>query len=140
MDERFVIRAKLGSETAFERAYGPEGDWVRLFEQGQQFCVAVFAEHKAPWQAYDLRNDIRSRWPKRLPHVQFASIRPDPSLAARVRAIVPTETRTTVILCEREAEKARAVRLREALPTRVLMRFVLLRRHRIRQRSRRERY
>ena len=54
-------------------------------------------------------NDIRSRWPKRLPHVQFASIRPDPSLAARVRAIVPTETRTTVILCEREAEKARNV-------------------------------
>ena len=54
-------------------------------------------------------NDIRTRWPKRLAHVQFATIRPDPSLAARVRAIVPTETRTTVILCEREAEKARNV-------------------------------
>jgi GntR family transcriptional regulator len=54
-------------------------------------------------------NDIRARWPKRLSQVQFASIRPDGSLAAQVRAIVPTETRTTVILCEREAEKARNI-------------------------------
>jgi GntR family transcriptional regulator len=54
-------------------------------------------------------NDIRARWPRRLAQVQFASIHPDPSLAAQVRAIVPTETRTTVILCEREAEKARNV-------------------------------
>ena len=54
-------------------------------------------------------NDIRARWPKRLAKVQFASIHPDPSLAAQVRAIVPTETRTTVILCEREAEKARNI-------------------------------
>ena len=54
-------------------------------------------------------NDIRARWPKRLSQVQFASIHPDPTLAAQVRAIVPTETRTTVILCEREAEKARNV-------------------------------
>jgi GntR family transcriptional regulator len=54
-------------------------------------------------------NDIRARWPRRLGQVQFASIHPDPSLAAQVRAIVPTETRTTVILCEREAEKARNV-------------------------------
>lgn len=54
-------------------------------------------------------NDIRSRWPKRLAHVQFASIRPDPTLAAQVRAIVPTESRTTIILCEREAEKARNI-------------------------------
>jgi GntR family transcriptional regulator len=54
-------------------------------------------------------NDIRARWPMRLASVQFASIHPDPSLAAQVRAIVPTETRTTVILCEREAEKARNV-------------------------------
>lgn len=54
-------------------------------------------------------NDIRARWPKRLLQVQFASIRPDPSLAGQVRGIVPTETRTTVILCEREAEKARNI-------------------------------
>lgn len=54
-------------------------------------------------------NDIRARWPKRLGQVQFASIHPDPSLAAQVRAIVPTETRTTVILCEREADKARNI-------------------------------
>ena len=54
-------------------------------------------------------NDIRARWPKRLSEVRFASIHPDPALAAQVRAIVPTETRTTVILCEREAEKARNV-------------------------------
>ncbi len=54
-------------------------------------------------------NDIRARWPRRLAEVQFASIRPDPALAAQVRAIVPTETRTMVILCEREAEKARNV-------------------------------
>jgi DNA-binding transcriptional regulator YhcF (GntR family) len=54
-------------------------------------------------------NDIRARWPKRLAQVRFASIHPDPSLAAQVRAIVPTETRTTVILCEREAEKARNI-------------------------------
>jgi GntR family transcriptional regulator len=54
-------------------------------------------------------NDIRARWPRRLAQVQFASIHPDPSLAAQVRSIVPTETRTTVILCEREAEKARNI-------------------------------
>jgi GntR family transcriptional regulator len=54
-------------------------------------------------------NDVRARWPKRLSQVQFASIYPDPSLAAQVRAIVPTEARTTVILCEREAEKARNI-------------------------------
>lgn len=54
-------------------------------------------------------NDIRARWPRRLAEVQFASIRPDPALEAQVRAIVPGETRTTVILCEREAEKARNV-------------------------------
>ena len=54
-------------------------------------------------------NDIRARWPRRLAQVHFASIRPDASLAAQVRAIVPTETRTTVILCEREAEKARNI-------------------------------
>lgn len=54
-------------------------------------------------------NDIRARWPKRLAQVQFASIRPDPALASRVRGIVPTEARTTVILCEREAEKARNI-------------------------------
>lgn len=54
-------------------------------------------------------NDIRARWPKRLGQVQFASIHPDPSLSAQVRALVPTETRTTVILCEREADKARNI-------------------------------
>jgi hypothetical protein len=54
-------------------------------------------------------NDIRARWPKRLAQVQFASIRPDPALAGRVRGIVPTEVRTTVILCGREAEKARNI-------------------------------
>ena len=64
-------------------------------------------------------NDIRARWPKRLAQVQFASIRPDPALAARVRGIVPTESRTTVILCEREAEKARniAADLASVLPS-----------------------
>lgn len=54
-------------------------------------------------------NDIRMRWPKRLAQVQFAGIHPDPGLAARVRAVAPSESRTTVILCEREAEKARQV-------------------------------
>jgi GntR family transcriptional regulator len=64
-------------------------------------------------------NDIRARWPKRLAQVQFASIRPDPSLAGRVRGIVPMEVRTTVILCEREAEKARniAADLASVLPS-----------------------
>ena len=54
-------------------------------------------------------NDVRARWPKRLSQVQFASIHPDPSLPAQVRALVPTESRTTVVLCEREAEKARNI-------------------------------
>ena len=54
-------------------------------------------------------NDIRARWPKRLAQVQFAGIHPDPALPVRVRAVAPTESRTTVILCEREAEKARHV-------------------------------
>jgi GntR family transcriptional regulator len=54
-------------------------------------------------------NDIRSRWPKRLAQVQFASIHPDPALATRVRAIDHAEARTAVILCEREAEMARKV-------------------------------
>jgi heme-degrading monooxygenase HmoA len=30
-------RVRSGSEAAFEQAYGREGDWVRLFEQGQGY-------------------------------------------------------------------------------------------------------
>jgi GntR family transcriptional regulator len=54
-------------------------------------------------------NDIRARWPRRLAQVHFASIRPDPALAARIRAIAPEESRTTVILCERDVDSARNV-------------------------------
>jgi hypothetical protein len=53
-------------------------------------------------------NDIRTRWPRRLAQVQFASINPDPSLAARINALVHGEARATLILCERDAEKARS--------------------------------
>jgi GntR family transcriptional regulator len=53
-------------------------------------------------------NDIRTRWPRRLAQVQFASIYPDPSLAARINALVHGEARATLILCERDAEKARS--------------------------------
>jgi DNA-binding transcriptional regulator YhcF (GntR family) len=64
-------------------------------------------------------NDIRTRWPRRLAQVQFTSIHPDPSLAARIRALVPAEARTTLILCERDAEKARhaAADLAAVLPS-----------------------
>jgi len=30
-------RVRAGSEAAFEQAYGREGEWVRLFEQGQGY-------------------------------------------------------------------------------------------------------
>jgi GntR family transcriptional regulator len=53
-------------------------------------------------------NDIRTRWPRRLAQVLFASIYPDPSLAARINALVHGEARATLILCERDAEKARS--------------------------------
>lgn len=64
-------------------------------------------------------NDIRTRWPRRLAQVQFASIHPDPSLAARINALVRGEARTTLILCERDAEKARnaAADLAAVLPS-----------------------
>jgi DNA-binding transcriptional regulator YhcF (GntR family) len=64
-------------------------------------------------------NDIRTRWPRRLGQVQFTSIHPDPSLAARIRALVPSDTRATLILCERDAEKARnaAADLAAVLPS-----------------------
>jgi DNA-binding transcriptional regulator YhcF (GntR family) len=64
-------------------------------------------------------NDIRTRWPRRLGQVQFSSIHPDPSLAARIRALVPTDARATLILCERDAEKARnaAADLAAVLPS-----------------------
>jgi GntR family transcriptional regulator len=64
-------------------------------------------------------NDIRTRWPRRLGQVQFTSIHPDPSLAARIRALVPADTRATLILCERDAEKARnaAADLASVLPS-----------------------
>jgi hypothetical protein len=64
-------------------------------------------------------NDIRTRWPRRLGQVQFTSIHPDPSLAARIRALVPPDTRATLILCERDAEKARnaAADLAAVLPS-----------------------
>jgi GntR family transcriptional regulator len=64
-------------------------------------------------------NDIRARWPRRLGQVQFTSIHPDPSLAARIRALVPAETRAMLILCERDAEKARnaAADLAAVLPS-----------------------
>jgi DNA-binding transcriptional regulator YhcF (GntR family) len=64
-------------------------------------------------------NDIRTRWPRRLGQVQFTSIHPDPSLAARIRAMVPPDTRATLILCERDAEKARnaAADLAAVLPS-----------------------
>ena len=52
-------------------------------------------------------NDIRTRWPRRLGQVQFTTLHPDPSLAARIRALIPPDTRATLILCERDAEKAR---------------------------------
>jgi GntR family transcriptional regulator len=53
-------------------------------------------------------NDIRTRWPRRLAQVQFAGIYPDPSLAVRINALVHGEARATLILCERDAEKARS--------------------------------
>jgi DNA-binding transcriptional regulator YhcF (GntR family) len=64
-------------------------------------------------------NDIRTRWPRRLGQVQFTSIHPDPSLAARIRALIPPDTRATLILCERDAEKARnaAADLAAVLPS-----------------------
>jgi hypothetical protein len=64
-------------------------------------------------------NDIRTRWPRRLGQVQFTSIHPDPSLAARIRALIPSDARATLILCERDAEKARnaAADLAAVLPS-----------------------
>jgi len=31
------FRARLGQEAAFERAYGPEGEWVKLFRSGEGY-------------------------------------------------------------------------------------------------------
>jgi GntR family transcriptional regulator len=53
-------------------------------------------------------NDIRGRWPKRFAQVQFTSIRPDPGIVARIRAVAPSDGKTTVILYERDSEKARS--------------------------------
>ncbi|MBF8247522.1 MAG: hypothetical protein HW374_322 [Bacteroidetes bacterium] len=41
MSDSFIIlwkfRVKKGRETEFEKAYGPEGDWVRFFKKGKGF-------------------------------------------------------------------------------------------------------
>jgi len=31
------FRAKKGRENEFEKAYGPEGEWVRFFKKGKEF-------------------------------------------------------------------------------------------------------
>jgi heme-degrading monooxygenase HmoA len=33
----WTYRVKPGSESQFERAYGPDGDWVRFFTQGEEY-------------------------------------------------------------------------------------------------------
>lgn len=96
VEERWQVSAKPWSlERAGEPPVGP--------------LVATFFHY----------NDIRGRWPKRLGQVQFVGIHPDPALADRIRAVAPAESRTTVILCERDAAKAREVAadLASVLPT-----------------------
>ena len=96
VEERWQVSAKPWSlERAGEPPVGP--------------LVATFFHY----------NDIRGRWPKRLGQVQFVGIHPDPALAERIRAVAPAESRTTVILCERDAAKAREVAadLASVLPT-----------------------
>lgn len=91
-------------------------DLARQVEEGWQVTAKPWSLERAGEPpagtlvaTYFHYNDIRARWPRRLAQVQFASIRPDPALASRIRAIAPAEPRTTVILCERDAESARNV-------------------------------
>jgi GntR family transcriptional regulator len=120
--EHVETRVGAGTRTAPAVVYVIECSTSQALDLAQQ-VQDVWQVSARPWSlerageppagalvaTYFHYNDIRARWPKRLAQVQFASIRPDPALADRVRALAPTETRTTVILCEREAEKARNV-------------------------------
>ncbi len=53
-------------------------------------------------------NDIRARWPERLPDVRFLPISPEPDLGERLRRFRPRSRRPLpVVLCEKEEEMAR---------------------------------
>lgn len=55
-------------------------------------------------------NDIRRRWPERLPRIVFVTIRPDPSLAGRLpRSSFRSRGVRTLLVCERDQETARNV-------------------------------
>jgi DNA-binding transcriptional regulator YhcF (GntR family) len=54
-------------------------------------------------------NDIRLRWPERLPNVHFVPIVPEPGLAATLSPRPHPSRRLTVHLCERDAAMARNI-------------------------------
>lgn len=55
-------------------------------------------------------NEVRTRWPRRLGGVRFASIRPDEGVATRLRAMTGGRRPKRVTLCEFDAPTAEAVR------------------------------
>jgi DNA-binding transcriptional regulator YhcF (GntR family) len=55
-------------------------------------------------------NDVRLRWPDRLPEVRFLAISPEPDLARRLRDSCAARGRSqSVVLCEREEAMARNI-------------------------------
>jgi GntR family transcriptional regulator len=54
-------------------------------------------------------NDIRLRWPGRLPEIAFVAIRPDPALRARLARRLGAKAPVIVQLCETDREKARNI-------------------------------
>jgi DNA-binding transcriptional regulator YhcF (GntR family) len=54
-------------------------------------------------------NDIRLRWPERLPHIHFVPIAPEASLAGTLSRGRPPSRKLTVHLCERDEAMARNI-------------------------------
>jgi heme-degrading monooxygenase HmoA len=67
------FRARAGREEEFERAYGPAGDWARLFERGEGYLGTELHRDGAGgrryvtidrWASREAFEAFRARWKK----------------------------------------------------------------------------
>jgi heme-degrading monooxygenase HmoA len=63
------FRPKPGYESGFERAYGPAGEWARLFDRADGYLGTVLLRHAdEPGEYLTL-----DRWASRAAHEEFRS-------------------------------------------------------------------
>ena len=65
------FHARLGSESAFERAYGPDGEWARLFARGEGFLGTELIRDESAanryltidrWESPAAFEDFQAKW------------------------------------------------------------------------------